>query len=296
MSRPEGKRTGSRGARKTPRPVVISWLVLALLALAALAGLATQSPGESRCCAAPPSPTHFLGTAAHGVDLGSAVAQGLGTSALICLAATVLALLFGLAWGGTAALLKPRLENGLMRVVDVLAVAPYTLFVVALVVVMRAARPNLGVELAFLVDTRTLLVVAVATIEWITVARVVHGQLAALRRRPFVEAARSLGVSRLKVLVVHVVPHAVGPLAAYGVLALPSALAAEGFLSFVGFGVEAPRVSLGTLIADGARAMSVAPLTFVLPAGVLVAATVALHVVGAHLRDTIGGAGEAGRG
>ena len=273
--------------KRRPGPVVASWLVLALLALAAAAGLFTSSPEDARCCAAPPSGEHLLGTAASGADLGVAVAQGLGTSAAIAVAAAVLALVLGVVWGAAAALLPPRMETALMRAVDVLAAAPYTLFVVTLVVIVRAARPSLPSALDALLDARLLIVVCVAGIEWLTLARVVHARIAGLRKRPFIELARSLGMPRRRILRVHVVPHTAGPLAAYAVLALPGALAAEGFFSFLGFGVEAPELSLGTLVADGARAMSVAPLTFLLPAGVLVAATVALHVVGAHLRDTL---------
>lgn len=270
-----------------PRTVVVSWGALALLVMAALAGLALSGSRETDCCAAPPSVGHLLGTASDGADLFVATAQGLGTSALLAIAATLLALLFGVAWGALAAAMPPRVEAGLLRAVDVFSAAPWTLFVVTVVVIVRAARPSLPSFLGDLLDARVLVVVCVAGIEWLTLARVVHARLAELRRRPFVEAARVLGVSRARVLALHIAPHTAGPLLAYGLLALPGALAGESFLSFLGFGVERPHVSLGTLIAGGAQAMSVAPLTLLLPAGTLVAATVALHVAGAHLRDAL---------
>ncbi len=266
------------------RPVVLSFAVLALLVVLAACGLFFP-PHAGSCCAAPPSSGHLLGTAADGADLAVATLRGLATSAAVCVSATAVALLLGVIWGALAAVMPRRIDNAMMRVVDSLKVAPYTLFVVTLVVIVRSARPSLPVALDRLLDARIILVVCIASIEWLTLARVVHARLAALRHRPFVEAARVLGVPRRRVLVRHVVPHTTGSLLAYAVLALPSALAAEGFFSFLGFGVEAPSVSLGTLIAAGADAMSVAPLTFLLPAGMLVAATVALHVVGATLRD-----------
>jgi ABC-type dipeptide/oligopeptide/nickel transport system permease subunit len=267
--------------------VIASWLVLALLVVAAAIGLFFPPHEGSRCCSAPPSALHMLGTASDGSELLVAAVRGLGTSSAVAIAATALALFFGVLWGAIAAFMPKRVDDAMMRSVDSVGAAPYTLFVVILVVVVRAARPSLPSSLEVLLDARTVLVLCVAGIEWLTLARVVHARIFALRRRRFIEASRMLGVSRRRVLFQHVIPHTAGPLVAYGVLALPSALATEGFFSFLGFGVEAPSVSLGTLIADGSRAMSVAPLTFLLPAGLLVAATVALHVVGATLRDAL---------
>lgn len=268
--------TTVRGLRhSTPRGVALAWLVLALLVMGALAGLASGATTSSAAAA--------LG----GADLVVTVARGLGTTTLVALFGTLLALLLGVAWGSVAAVMPRRVESFLLRTVDVLATAPWTILVVTLVVMVRAARPSLPSFLAELLDSRLLVVLCIAGIEWLTLARVVHARLAALRRRGFVETARMLGVPWRHVLARHVLPHTMAPLVAYGVLALPSALAGESFLSFLGFGVESPHVSLGTLVAAGARAMSVAPLALLLPAGTLVAATVALHVAGAHLRDSL---------
>ncbi|OGQ21482.1 MAG: hypothetical protein A2138_05470 [Deltaproteobacteria bacterium RBG_16_71_12] len=215
------------------------------------------------------------------------VLRGFFTSAMIASAATALALALGVAWGATAALLPRRAETALMRVVEVLAAAPYTLFMITFVVLARSARPAIAEPFGAWVDTRLILVVTIAAIEWLALARIVNSYAGMLRDRGFVQVARMLGTSRLRVFARHVVPHAAGPLLAWAVLALPSALATESFLSFLGFGVEAPAVSLGTLIAGGFRAMSIAPWTFLAPSGALVATTVALHVAGAWLRDTL---------
>ncbi|MCC7109700.1 MAG: ABC transporter permease [Deltaproteobacteria bacterium] len=215
------------------------------------------------------------------------LAQGFATSALIAVTASALALVFGVVWGASAAVLPRRAETALMRVVEVLAAAPYTLFMITFVVLARSARPALQESWASLVDNRGILVITIAAIEWLALARVVNAHAAALRDRGVVQVARMLGTSRVRVFVRHVVPHAAGPLLASVVLALPSALATESFLSFLGFGVEAPAVSLGTLIASGFRAMSVAPWLFLVPSGTLVATTVALHVAGAWLRDSL---------
>ena len=276
-----------RIVKRRSRMVTGSWLVLAFLVVAAIMGLFVPHHHGASCCATPSSADHLLGTSSDGADLFIETMRGLGTSALLCMCATLLALFFGVAWGAIASLLPRRLDSAMMRTVDALGSAPYTLFVVTLVVIVRTARPALPSTLQELLDARVLIVACVASIEWLTLARVVRARLAALERRPFIEAARTLGVPRRTIFVKHVVPHTAGPLLAYAVLALPSALAAEGFFSFLGFGVEPPSVSLGALVAEGARAMSIAPLTFLLPAGVLVASTVALHVVGATLRDAL---------
>ncbi len=215
------------------------------------------------------------------------VLRGFATSAVIAMTASLLALMLGVAWGATAAVLPRRAETALMRTVDVLAAAPYTLFMITVVVVARAARPAIDAPFTLLVDNRAIQVFIIAAIEWLALARVVNSHAAMLRGRGFVQVARMLGVSRARVLLRHVVPHAARPLLAYAVLALPSALATEAFLSFLGFGVEAPAVSLGTLIAAGFRSMSVAPWAFLAPSGTLILATVALHMAGAWLRDTL---------
>jgi len=263
------------GIEPVPRGVVLAWLVLALLVMAALAGLASGAPSAA------------AGSALGGAELLVTVARGLGTSAVIAVGGTFVALVLGTAWGALAAAMPRRVEAALLRTVDVLAKAPWTLFVVTLVVMVRAARPSLPSFLAELLDSRLLVVVCVAGIEWLTLARIVHARLAALRGRGFVEAARMMGVPWHIVLARHVAPHTRAPLLAYGVLALPSALAGASFLSFHGLGVEAPHGWRGAQVASGAKAMSVAPPALVLPAGTLVAATVALHVAGAHLRDTL---------
>lgn len=270
-----------------PRAVRASVAFLVATGLVAGVGLLVPASTTSGCCVAPPSREHLLGRAADGRDLLRAVAEGLGTSAAICLCATGMAILLGLAWGAWAATRSSTVERGLMRIVDVLRASPTVLFIIILAVVVRLARPPLTLDHPPLWDDRLLLVTILAAVEWLTVARVVHARLSALRRRPFVEAARAMGMSRWRVLRVHLLRHAAPPLGAYAVLTLPSAFALEGLVSFLGFGVEAPHVSLGTLLRAGAEAMSVAPLTMLVPAGAFIGVTIALHVVGAWLRDRL---------
>jgi oligopeptide transport system permease protein len=264
--------------------------VISALALLAVAGvLLALAGGESSpgCCLAPPSSAHWLGTAENGRGLLLEIVRGLGGSALVVTLATVLALVVGTAYGALAASLPRRSEAALMRLVDVTSAIPVTLIVVTVMVTARALRPGVPSSLAFLLDSRLLVVLSVASLQWLSLARVVHARLGALYGRAFVRAARIAGASRWRVFVDHVQPHARGPLLVFGVLALPGGLVAEGFFSFLGFGVDAQHATLGTLVREGARAVSVSPLAFLAPATVLVAACVALQVLGARLREDL---------
>lgn len=262
--------------------------VLALIASFAFLGLAASVPPAPGCCPSGPPARHSFGTWSDGRELLWVVAEGLGTSAAVSGAGTLLALLLGTAWGSFAASRGRRMERALMRLVDLFSAAPWLLFVIIFVVIARAVMPFMPATVTRWWDDRLLVVVVVAGVEWLTLARVVHARLAALRRRPFMEAAAVMGMARWHILRVHTLPHVMRPLSAYAVLALPGAFATEGLLSFVGFGVMAPHSSLGTLLAEGARAMSVTPLALLVPAAALVTVTVALHIVGGWLRDRLG--------
>jgi ABC-type dipeptide/oligopeptide/nickel transport system permease subunit len=257
------------------------------VAVLAIAGLLVGAPASVACCVAGPSLAHPLGLDAGGRDLLQLVLRGLATSSLIVLASSVLAVVFGALYGAVVAALPRDLRTAGMRIVDVVAATPITLIVITLMVAVRAARAQLPSVLDPVLDSRFILVFCVASLQWLSLARVVYARLAFIAERPFVRAARIAGMSPVAVFLFHLVPHARGPLFVFGLLALPSGVVAEGFFSFLGFGVEAPEVSLGTLIAAGSRAMSVAPLTLFAPAVVLVTATIALQVLGARLRDEL---------
>ena len=272
---------------RTSRTVRVSVTITVALAALAIVGLWIGAPVPVDCCAAGPTLAHPLGLDVLGRDVLALTLRGLATTTLIVLAATVLALLFGTLYGVVAAALPPHLGAAGMRVVDVVAATPITLIVVTLMVAVRAARAELPSAFGPVLDSRFLLVFCVASLQWLSLARVVHARLASLAARPFIRAARIAGMGPLSLLVHHVIPHARGPLFVFGLLALPSGVTAEGFFSFLGFGVEEPHVSLGMLIGVGARSMSVAPLTLFAPAVTLVAATIALQVLGASLRDDL---------
>jgi ABC-type dipeptide/oligopeptide/nickel transport system permease subunit len=214
-----------------------------------------------------------------------AVLRGLWTSAVVATLGTA----GGLALGGALATfvfaLPRRLEDGMVRVVTMLSAAPLPLFALVWIVSVRAARPSLPTTLAGLLDSRWVLAASIAVIEAVVWTRPLHGRLAVLRALALTLRARAPEVRRMVLLRRRLAPEAGRFLAVSFVLALPSALAWEGFFSYLGFGVEAPAVSLGTLIVAGAAAMSVAPWTLLLPALALLAVTISLRVVGAALQE-----------
>ena len=168
--------------------------------------------------------------------------------------------------------LADRLERlGLGRLAASLAIL--ALFVIVLVVLFR---PGLG-----------LILVAIASVEWLDMARIVRGQALALSARDFVRAARALGLPSRAILARHIVPNALGPIAVAATLIVPRVILTESFLSFLGLGVQEPQTSWGVLVAEGARAIESAPAMLAAPAAFLVATLVALNTLGDRLADAL---------
>jgi ABC-type dipeptide/oligopeptide/nickel transport system permease subunit len=212
---------------------------------------------------------------------------GLLLSLLIGLSAALMALGIGVAWGAIAGLAGGRVDLTMMRIVDVLYGLPYILMVILLKIALtRPLAAMLGgyTRLADLV----VLLLAIGGVSWLTMARVIRGQVLSLKTQPFVDAARVAGAGPLRIVRRHLLPNLVGPMIVYATLAVPQAILQESFLSFLGIGVQAPVPSLGRLAADGVYAVN----TFVgywwlivFPCGVLVLLLLALNVIGDHLRD-----------
>ena len=159
-----------------------------------------------------------------------------------------------------------------MRFVDVLYSLPY-LFVV---IILTTLFPR---------GSLTVLALALAAVGWLTTARIVRALTLALRRREFIEAARATGLSGPAILLRHVVPNLLGPVAVYATLIVPQMILFETFLSFLGLGVQEPHASLGSLIYGGAQEMESAPWMLLVPALFLVVLLLCLNLIGDGLRD-----------
>lgn len=245
----------------------------------------------------PPSAMSFRGLA-HQVsgwlgydDLGRSLLfrllPGLLVSLTIGLSAAAMAVTVGTLWGATAALFGGRVDLLMMRVVDLLYGLPYLLMVVLLKVSLQPILRDALPDHPRVADV-AILFLAIGGVSWLTMARVVRGQVLSLRAQPFVDAARVAGATRLHLLRRHILPNIAGPVIVYASLIVPQAILQEAFLSFLGVGVQQPTPSLGRLAADGVEAVnSFVSFWWLLffPCAALVTILLALNFVGDALRE-----------
>ena len=255
----------------------------ALIVLAAIALVALIAPALSpwsydsldwQHLAQPPgsAAAHWLGTDRLGRDLLVRTLHGVRLSLLLAVLASAVSLVIGVLWGAVAGLAGGRIDGAMMRFVDVLYSLPY-LFVVIILTTL------------FTRGSLIVLAVSLAAVGWLTTARMVRAQTLALRRREFIEAARALGVPPHAILLRHIMPNVLGPVAVYATLIVPQMILFESFLSFLGLGVQEPQASLGNLIFAGAQEMESAPWMLLVPATALVLLLLALNLLGDGLRD-----------
>jgi oligopeptide transport system permease protein len=223
--------------------------------------------------AAPPSAAHWLGTDTFGRDLLVRILYGGRVSLMVGFIATAVALLIGVSWGAVAGFAGGRLDAFMMRIVDILYALPFMIFVVLLTVVFGRSM--------------VLLFLAIGAVEWLNMARIIRGQVQALRQQEFVEAAIAVGLSRAAIIARHVIPNALGPLIVYTTLTIPSVMLLEAFISFLGLGVQPPASSWGSLISEGVETMEEYPWLLIFPGVVLSMTLFALNFLGDGLRDAL---------
>ena len=223
---------------------------------------------------APPSVAHWFGTDASGRDLLTRLLLGTGVSLTVALSATAVSSAIGIPWGVVAGYLGGRVDEAMMRVVDALYALPFILLVILLVALFGR-----NIQLLF---------VALGAVYWLDIARIVRAETLTARAETYVQAARALGATPMRIALRHIAPRVLGSALVYATLAVPGVVIAESFISFLGLGVQEPRTSLGTLIADGARTMRSAPWQLLFPAGWLCAILFALNILGDRLRAALG--------
>ena len=222
---------------------------------------------------APPGGSHWLGTDQLGRDLLVRVLYGGRISLGVGLCATFVALTIGVVYGAVAGYLGGRTDAVMMRLVDIIYALPFTIFVILLMV--------------FLGRNIILLFVAIGAVEWLTMARIVRGQIMSLKKMEFIEAARSLGYSHSRIIFRHLLPNALGPIIVYTTLTIPAVMLLEAFLSFLGLGVQPPMSSWGTLIKDGAEKMEEYWWLLVFPGALFSLTLFSLNFLGDGLRDAL---------
>jgi len=242
----------------------------------------------------PPSLQHPMGTDDSGRDILARVLQGGRISLMVGVISTLVSLIVGVSYGATAGYLGGKIDNFMMRVVDIIYAIPYILLVIVLLSAfggqnapgwIQSITKSLGGGQGL--SQIILLFFALGLVSWLTMARVVRGQILSLKNQEFVMAARATGVSTPAIIFRHLVPNALGPVIVYATLTIPSVMLSEAFLSFLGIGVQAPFASWGSLAADGIKNISVFPWQLIFP-GVTMALTLfSLNFLGDGLRDAL---------
>ena len=221
---------------------------------------------------------HPMGTDNAGRDQLARVLQGGQISLFVGIIATLVSLVIGVTYGAIAGYFGGRLDNLMMRFVDVLYSLPYVIFVIVLLSMFRSQTPT---------GQLVLLFVAIGSVSWLTMARIVRGQVLSLKNQEFVLAARATGVSGSRIIFRHLIPNTLGPVIVYATLTIPQIMLTEAFLSFLGFGVQAPLSSWGSLAAEGVQNIGIFPWQLIFP-GVTMALTLfSLNFLGDGLRDAL---------
>jgi oligopeptide transport system permease protein len=224
------------------------------------------------------SATHPMGTDSAGRDMLARVLQGGRISLMVGIISTFVSLLIGVTWGATAGYLGGKVDDLMMRIVDVLYAIPYMMIVIVLLAFFGGRSPLQQIFLLF---------AALGAVSWLTMARIVRGQVISLKNQEFVLAARATGVSTPRIIFRHLVPNALGPVIVYATLTIPSVMLQEAFLSFLGLGVQAPYASWGSLAQEGIQNIAVFPWQLIFP-GVTMALTLfSLNFLGDGLRDAL---------
>jgi len=251
----------------------LAWIALTAAFAPWLPGLQDPTIQDLKLGATGPSAAHWFGTDELGRDTFARVVYGGRISLMVGLVATLVSLVIGVSWGAIAGYRGGKTDEVMMRFVDILYSLPYIFLVILLLV--------------FFSRSILMLFVALGLVQWLTMARIVRGQVLSLRQQTFVEAARALGASDRAIVFRHIVPNTLGPVIVYTTLTVPAIILQEAFLSFLGLGVQPPDASWGTLVSDGARVLALFPWLVVFPGAALSLTLLCFNFLGDGLRDAL---------
>ena len=240
----------------------------------------------------PPSGQHWFGTDVHGRDLFSRVLHGAQISMLVGVVGAGVSLVIGVLWGSIAGYAGGRTDGLMMRFVDILYSLPSIIFVIVLVTTLEGLLKQwlaaIGSDMLGRFARLLFLFVGLGAVSWLTMARIVRGQVLSLRAQAFVEVSRALGAGPVRILLRDILPNIFGVVIIYLTLTVPAIILYESFLSYLGLGVQPPMASWGSLIAEGVEQMN--PIRsywwlIVFPGGALISTLLALNFLGDGLRD-----------
>jgi oligopeptide transport system permease protein len=227
-----------------------------------------------------PSWAHWFGTDTLGRDMLVRTMVGGQIAITVGVIATAFALVIGVSWGAIAAYAGGKVDEVMMRIVDVLYGFPTIVFIIVVSAMLEGVIKSPMSKLF-------LLFALIGSISWLNMARIVRGQVLSLRHREFVEAGRALGASSGRIVFKHIIPNTLGPVIVYATLSIPSVMLTEAFLSFLGIGVQAPLASWGTLVTEGATQIAVYPWTLLWPGLTMSVTIFSLNFLGDGLRDAL---------
>lgn len=229
-----------------------------------------------------PSRDHPFGTDSLGRDQLIRVMHGARISLAVGFVAAITTFFIGVIYGGIAGYLGGRVDNIMMRFVDVMYSIPFLLWVIMLMVVFRELFPATGGGAGLY-----SIFLALGLVFWLPMARIVRGQILSLKEQEFILAAQTIGAPKWKILFRHLIPNAMGPIIVTATLAIPEAIFTEAFLSFIGLGVSAPRASWGMLSSDALASLKSFPHLLLFPAIAISLTLLAFNFLGDGLRDAL---------
>ena len=262
---------------RTNRPALFSLWTLAILFALAIAGpwISPYSYSEIHLELknTPPSAQFWFGSDELGRDIFTRIWWGARISLFIGLTAAAIDGTIGILWGSVAAYSGGKFDELMMRICDVLYAIPYLLVVILLTVIRGTGIVTILIAMTFT--------------GWINMARICRSQILQLKELDYIVAARALGASSARIVFIHLIPNAIGPIVATMTLTVPTAIFTEAFLSFLGLGIQAPAASWGVMVIDGISAMRYYPWRLLFPASMITLTMLSFNLLGNALRDAL---------
>lgn len=259
------------------RLAIFGLSVLVLLALVAIfaPAISTYDPGElGKQALQSPSAAHIFGTDDYGRDIFSRVVYGSRVSLTVGFVAVIISIAIGILFGVISGYFGGIIDSAIMRFVDIMLAFPSIFLLLSIQVMLK---PNIY----------NVMIVIGAT-SWMGVARLVRAEILSVKERPYIEAARAVGASDLRIMFKHILPNSMAPVIVAGTLGMAGAILTESALSFLGLGVQPPFASWGNMLQDSQAYLRDAPWMAGIPGGMILLTVLCIYFVGEGIREAMG--------